>query len=185
MANNKNNQTNISPTQEDEAARAEKERIAQEQADAQAYADKEKAEQEAKQKAENEAKQAAEAKQKADADKKAQEEAEAKAEADRKAAAKSKPVSFEEGVRQCSGHLVKVPNALDFSVKKTEAGRHYYSFDNDSSEAVDVREQVTSILKEVYNNGMYSYGQFATALRVDGQSIQALLDEDFREQNNL
>lgn len=94
-------------------------------------------------------------------------------------------LSLEDGVRECSALLVDAPDALDFSVKRTEAGRHYQSFDNQSEEADAVRKKIAKILREVYDGGMYSYGQFATPLRVEGISIMALLDEEFREQNGL
>lgn len=99
--------------------------------------------------------------------------------------AKKGPVSFDEGMSECSSLLSKIPDALDFSVKKNDAGRHYYSFDNPSEAAQTVRGKITVILKEIYDNGAYSYGQFARPLRVEGVSIQALLDEEFKEQNNL
>ena len=98
---------------------------------------------------------------------------------------KKESITFEDGLRECSNLLVQAPNALDFGVKRTENGRHFYSFDNVTDEAKSVREKVTKILDEVYQNGAYSYHQFAEPLRVNSQSIQALLDEDFRTENNL
>lgn len=96
-----------------------------------------------------------------------------------------KKVNMNDAIAQCSTLLVQVPDAMDFKVQRTETGRHYYAFDNVTPQASDVRDQIRSILKEVYDSGAYSYGMFATKLRVDGLSIQAILDDEFIEQNNL
>lgn len=93
--------------------------------------------------------------------------------------------SLNQAIAECSAKLVDVPDALDFSVKKTEGGRHFYSFDNVSPEASRARSSIARTLKEVYDNGAYSYGQFSAKLRVPGLSIQAILDEEFIEQNNI
>lgn len=97
----------------------------------------------------------------------------------------SKNVSLAAGIKECSTLLVDVPDALDFSVKKDENERHYQSFDNQSTEAAEVREKIAKILRAVYDGGMYSYRQFSEPLRVESIAIMGLLDEEFREQNNL
>lgn len=90
-----------------------------------------------------------------------------------------------EGAQESTMLLSEVPDALEFSVKKPDGGAHFYSFDNATPEATKVRKQIKAIMKNVYDNGAFSLGQFAEKLRVSTEAMQALLDEEFIENNRI
>ncbi len=93
--------------------------------------------------------------------------------------------SFNNGIRDCAETLADVPDALDFGVHRTETDRHFYSFANTSGEAKAARNKIATELRRIYDNGAFSYRDFAERLRVPSLSIQAILDEEFIEANNL
>lgn len=99
--------------------------------------------------------------------------------------AKREVFTLATGISQCNEILGSIPDALDFGVQKDVNGNHFHAFTNNTNQAQKAREEIGLILREVYDNGAYSFGDFARRLRVESLSIQALLDEEFKENNNL
>lgn len=93
--------------------------------------------------------------------------------------------TFNEVMGEVNMVLATAPEAMYFSVKKNADGAHYWSFDDATKEAQEVREQIREKLAELYQAGAFSHNDFARPLRVDKKAVQALIDDDFREENNI
>jgi hypothetical protein len=98
--------------------------------------------------------------------------------------ARSQQEEFDSTMEEVSKLLSKTPHAMTMDLVK-EDGVHRYSFRDGSSDGAQARRQAKERLEQLYQNGAYSYAQFAERLRLTNTDIQGILDEDWRDQQGI
>lgn len=96
-----------------------------------------------------------------------------------------KSEGFDDAMKQAGEQLAKCPDALDFGATNSDRVGKFFAFANNSQEAVQVRSAVQKTLKDLYDQGAYSPGDFASRLGVEANAVWALIDPSFRSDNNL
>lgn len=104
--------------------------------------------------------------------------------ADIPAVAESQQAKFDRVMQEVSGLLSKTPHAMTIELSK-DGGVHRYGWGDKSNEATKSREDAAKKLRDLYQSGAYSYSQFADRLRLSNKDLQALMDDDWREQQGI
>ncbi len=96
----------------------------------------------------------------------------------------SQKEKFDRTIEEVSRLLSRQPSAMTVDLVK-EGGVHKYMFNDNSNDGRGARDQARKALKDLYQSGAYSYSQFAERLRLTNKDVQALLDDDWREQQGI
>lgn len=87
---------------------------------------------------------------------------------------------FMEGMQKANTVLLEHPEAIALDL----VGGAFIWL-NTSAATKKARKELREVLTETYQSGAFNYEQFAKGLRIDTQTVQALMDEEFIDKHSL
>ena len=87
---------------------------------------------------------------------------------------------FVEAIQEANTIILNTPEILEMNQDKNA-----FFWVTQNSSVNKARRELRNLLQQLWQNGAFNYEQLARSLRVDTQTVQALMDEEFISKHGL